>query len=193
VIEGERAMAGSGPTILVVDSDRDEADAIAAALCEAGFVVVVAAHDRAARAAMIRQPFAAAIIALPDGGVAFLRRARRRQPGLLALLVIDPAALRLVDAGEAALVIRPFDPRQLLAHAFELVLHEDEHCGPDHGHAAELGIAAAQLACLHRRRATAAAAGATRLAQDLTRQIGEIAAMRRSRAAAMALGGLAAD
>jgi DNA-binding response OmpR family regulator len=168
-------MTGSGPTILVVDSDREERGAIAATLCEAGFVVVVAAHDRAAGAAMIRQHFAAAIIALPDGGMAFLRRARRRQHGLAALLVIDPAALRSIDADVAAVVTRPIDPRELLRRAFELVLHGDERCGFGHGHAAELGIAAAQLACLRSRHAAAAAAGATRLAQDLTRQIGEAA------------------
>jgi DNA-binding response OmpR family regulator len=176
-------MAGSRPTILVVDNDQEERCVIAAALSEAGFVVVAAAHDRAARAAMLRQHFAAAIIALPDGGVAFLRRACRRQPGLPALLVIDPATLRSIDADVAALVTRPFDARQLLGRAFDLVLHQDEHCGPGHGHAAELGIAAARLACLRSRRATAAAAGATSLAQDLTCQIGDIAAMHLSVAA----------
>jgi DNA-binding response OmpR family regulator len=178
-------MAGSGPTILVVDGEREECGAIAAALREAGFVVAAAADDRAARAVMMRQRFAAAVIALPNGGVEFLRRARRRQPGLPALLVVEPVAQRLVDADATAFITRPFDPRELLARAIELVLHEAEHRGPDHSHAAELGIAAAQLACLHSRRAAAAAAGATRLAQDLTRQIAE--------AAAIAIDDLAAD
>ena len=51
---------------------------------------------------------------------------------------------------------------------------------PRHGNAAELGIAAARLACLCNRRTVAAAAGAARLAQDLTRQIGEMRTTYRS-------------
>jgi DNA-binding response OmpR family regulator len=182
-------MAGGGPTILVVDNDRDERAAIAAALRAAGFGVVAAARDRGAGAALRRERFAAAVIALPDGGAAFLRRARRRQPGLPALLVIEPAAL--VDAGDDTVIARPFDPCHLLSRAFELVLREPEDRGPHHRHAAEFGIAAAKLACLHRRRAAATAAGASRLAHDLTRQIGETRATHRSLAAPMAGSGLA--
>ncbi len=183
-------MAGSKPTLLVVDNDRDERAAIAAALREAGFGVVAAARDRGATAALRRKRFAAAIIALPDGGVEFLRRARRWQPGLQALIIIEPAALRLVDAGDV-FVARPIDPRQLLSRAFELVLREHEERVLHHGHAAEFGIAAAKLACLHNRHAAAASAGASRLARDLTRQIGETRALHRSLAAAIASGGLA--
>jgi DNA-binding response OmpR family regulator len=178
MIEGERAMADSGPIILVVDNDRAERVAIAAALRAAGFAVV-AAHDRGAGAAMSRGRFAGAVIALPDGGIEFLRRARRRQPDLQALLVIEPAALPLPDAGDDTLVRRPFDARQLLSRVFELVLCEAEDRAPHHRHAAEFGIAAAKLACLYRRRAAATAAGASRLAHDLTRQIGETRAMHR--------------
>jgi len=184
-------MAGNGPTILVVDNDRDERFAIAAVLREAGFAVA-AAHDRGARAAMMRERFAAAVVALPDGGVGFLRRARRRQPGLPALIVVEPAAMRLVDEGENILIARPLNPHQLLGGAFELVLRGDRDPRLQHSHAAELGIAAAKLACLTSRRAAAAAAGASRLAQDLTRQIGEIAAVHRGVAAAMAIAGLGA-
>ena len=135
-----------------------------------------------------RKRFAAAIIALPDGGVEFLRRARRWQPGLQALIIIEPAALRSVDAGDA-FVARPIDPRQLLSRAFELVLREHDERVMHHGHAAEFGIAAAKLACLSER--AAAAAGASRLARDLTHQIGETRALHRSLAAAIASGGLA--
>lgn len=182
-------MAANRPTILVVDNDRDERAAIAAALREAGFGVAAAARDRGATAALERKRFAAAIIALPDGGVEFLRRARRRQPGLQALIILEPAAMRSVDAGEA-FVARPIDPRQLLSRIFELVLREPEERLP-HGNAAEFGIAAAKLACLYRRRAAAAADGASRLARDLTRQIGETQALHHSLAAAIASGGLA--
>ncbi|MGC2415119.1 MAG: hypothetical protein WA459_20780, partial [Stellaceae bacterium] len=83
-------MAVSRPTILVVDDDWDERTVIASVLREVGFGVVAAAHDRGARAAMTRQGFAAAVIALRGGdGVGFLRQARRWQPGLKALIVIE--------------------------------------------------------------------------------------------------------
>ena len=78
----------------------------------------------------------------------------------------------------------------------ELVLREDDVAAPmpRHGNAAELGIAAARLACLCNRRTVAAAAGAARLAQDLTRQIGETRTMYRRLTGApggLAIGGCA--
>ncbi len=172
-------MAGERPTILVVDDDRDERAMIAAALRDAGFAVAAPAHDRAARAAMTRQRFAAAVIALPEaGGVAFQRHARRQQPGWRAVIAIEPKANRFVDQDDDTLVTRPFDARQLLGCVFELVLREGGEA-PHHGHAAELGIAAAELACLDSRRTAASAAGAQGLAHDLTRQIRQTRAMHR--------------
>ena len=187
-------MAGPRPSILVVDDNQDERAAIASVLCEAGFAVVAAAQQRGASAALHRERFAASVVALPAGaGIEFLRQARRRQPGLKVLLVVEPAAMRLVDEDCGALVTRPFDPRQLLGRVFELVLREDEPeaapTAPRHSDAAEFGIAAAKLACLSNRHATAAASGASRLAQDLTRQIGETRAIHRGLAAAMDFGG----
>jgi DNA-binding NtrC family response regulator len=168
-------MAVRTPTILVVVDDWDERAVIASVLREVGFGVVAAAHDRGARAAMTRQGFAAAVIALRDSdAVGFLRHARRWQPGLKALIVIEPTATQFVDADDDTLVPRPFDPRRLLGYVLELVLNEDERgVALHHSHAAEFAIAAAKLACLASRRAAAAAAGANRLAHDLTRQIGE--------------------
>jgi hypothetical protein len=89
--------------------------------------------------------------------------------------------MRSVDDDCATLIRRPFDPRQLLGCMFALVLREDEQPGAAGcGHAAaEFGIAAAKLVCLQNRRIAAAAAGASRLAQDLTRQISETAALHR--------------
>jgi DNA-binding response OmpR family regulator len=185
-------MAGQRPGILVVDDDRDERAVIASVLREAGFAVVAAAPDRSARIAMTRECFAASVIALPEGdGVEFLRHARRWQPGLKALIVIEPAAIRFVDEDDDTLVTRPLDARRLLGCVFELVLREDEDTPPHHGHAAEFGIAAAKLACLDSRRTAAAAAGASRLAHELTRQIGETRAKHNGLAAAMTIGGLA--
>jgi len=183
-------MAGERPTILVVDDDWDERVAIAAVLRDAGFAVVSAAHDRGVRALPAHEDFAAAIIALPEeDGVEFERHLRRHQPGLRALIVIEPAATRFVDADSDTLLTRPFDPGQLLGRVFELVLREAEESAPHHSHAAEFGIAAAKLACLDSRRTAAAAAGAQGLTQNLTRQIGETRAMRRDLAAAIAIAG----
>ena len=178
-------MAGTRPTILVVGDDWDERVAIAAVLREAGFAVA-APHHRGARAALTRERFVAAVIALPeDDGVEFQRHLRRRHPGVQALILIAPEATRFVDVDDDTLVTRPFDPRLLLGRVFELVLREDDDGKPHHGHAAELGIAAAKLACLDNRRSAAAAAGAEALAHDLTRQIGEARALH----AAIATGG----
>ncbi len=153
-------MADLRPTILVVDDDRDERAVIAAVLRDAGFAVVAAAHDQGARAAMMRKRFAAAIIALPEGdAVAFQHHARRRQPGLTALILIEPAVTRFVDADDGTLLARPFEPRQLLGCVFEMVLREDADSTPHHSHAAELGIAAARLACFESRRTAATAIG----------------------------------
>lgn len=173
-------MDEAGPSILVVDDDWGERKSIASLLHEAGFDVAAMAPDGGAFAAIDERPFAAAVVALRNNdGAAFLRRARRRQAGLKGLIVSDPAAMRLVDDDCAALIKRPFDPRQLLGCVFALVLREDEQsAGFGHGHAAaEFGIAAAKLVCLQNRRIAAAAVGASRLAQELTRQISETAAL----------------
>jgi DNA-binding response OmpR family regulator len=183
-------MADTRPTILVVDDDPDERAAVGAVLRDAGFAVVATAHDRGARAAMMRKRFAAAIIALPEeDGLAFRRHARRRQPGLKALIIIEPAATRFFDHPDDTLLARPFDVRRLLGSIFELVLREGGDQTPHPSDAAELGIAAAKLACLDSRRIAAAAAGARVLARDLARQIGQTRASYREFVAAVATGG----
>ncbi len=196
-------MAGTRPSILVVDGDWEERVVIASVLREAGFAVVAVAQCRGARAALKRERFAASVIALPVGmgpdgvEIEFVGQTRRCQPGLKSLVVSSPAAMQFVDEDCATLLTRPFDPRQLLGCVFELVLREGEPgtppTAPLHRHAAELGINAARLACLYNRHATAAAAGASRLAHDLTRQIGETRALHRGLAAALSAGGGAAD
>ena len=187
-------MAVSGPSILVVAGAWDERVLIASVLREAGFAVVAAADESGALTALHRERFAAAVIALPDGdGIEFLRQARPEQPWLKALIVVEPAAMGFADEDCGILVKRPFEPRELLGCVFGLVLRDDEQgTALGHCHAAEFGIVAAKLACLRNRRATAAAVGASRLAQDLSRQIGETTAMRRGLAAVMTDGGRAA-
>jgi CheY-like chemotaxis protein len=165
--EANDAMAGRGPTILVVDDDLDERVVIAAVLRDAGFAVVAAAHGRGARALLARERFAAAVIALPEeDGVEFQRHLRRHQPNLYALIVIEPAATRFADADGDTLLSRPFDPGHLLGCVFELVLREAEDGTPCHSHAAEFGIAAARLACLGSRRTAAARRGLAAIAID---------------------------
>lgn len=174
-------MGAIGPSILVVDDDCAERKLIASLLREAGFDVT-AVPDGGAFAAIDERVFAAAVVALPHGeGSEFLRRARRRQASLKGLIITDPATMQLFDDAGAALIKRPFDPRQLLGCVFALVLREEEQTGAiGHGHAAaEFGIAAAKLVCLHNRRIAAAAAGASRLAHELSRQISETAALHR--------------
>ena len=113
---------------------------------------------------------------------------RLLQPGLPTVLVVEPAASRRSTRIALFSVKRPLDPRQLLGCVVELVLREDDLAAPAprHGTAAELGIAAARLACLHNRHSAAAATGAARLAQDLKRQIGEVRSTCRGLAAASA-------
>ena len=138
-------MAGTGPKILVV-GDQDEGGAIATLLREAGFSVTVAAQARGGRAALTRQCFAAAVVALPeDHAVRFQRHLRRRHPGLPALIVIEPAATGFSDDDGDRLLARPFDPRRLLGQILELVLPDDRGARPDYRRTAELGIAAARL------------------------------------------------
>jgi hypothetical protein len=145
-------------------------------------------------AALRRQRFAAAVVTLAEedaaGAVAELRLL---QPGLPTVLVVDPAASRAVGEDCAVLVKRPLDPRQLLGCVVELVLRTDDLAAPAprHGAAAELGIAAARLACLYYRRSAAAASGAARLAQDLNRQIDDMRSTCRGLAAGS--GGLAVE
>ena len=189
-------MAGKGPSILVIAADRHERSLIASTLREAGFAAVMA-EARGATGALRRGRFAAAVVALSEADApAALAAARDQQPGLPAVLIVEPAASRPIEEDCAVLVKRPLDPRRLLGTLVELVLREDDLAAPAprHGHAAELGIAAARLACLCNRQTAAAAVGAARLAQDLTRQIGEMHATYRGLAAAngsFAIGGCA--
>lgn len=179
-------MAGSRPSILVLAGDGHERTRISATISEAGFSVVAAAEPHGAREALGRQRFVAAVLApRSDEGNDWLREARSLQPGLPALFVLAPAAFHSVDEDHARIVKRPFDCRQLLGCVFELVVSDSWSGQGHHSHAAELGIAAAQLACLHHRRTLAVAAGSPGAAQDLTRQIGQVRSTFRGMVAAV--------
>jgi DNA-binding response OmpR family regulator len=169
------AMAGTGPSILVVADDRRERELIVATLGEAGFAAISA--TRASARKLWRGRVAAAVVALAEAdALAAVIELRLLQPGLPTVVVVEPTESRPLEEDCATVVKRPLDPRQLLGCVVELVLRTDELAAPAprHSTAAELGIAAARLACLYNRHSVAAAAGAARLAQDLKRQIGEL-------------------
>lgn len=168
-------MALSGPSILVVTNDWGERVLIASTLRGAGFAVVTATDEHSAEPALRREGFAAVVIALPERrGTEFLHRARGIDRGLRGLVVLGAAEMPLLDEECATLIKRPFDTRELLGCLFELVLREEASADPlPHSAAAEFGIAAARLACLRNRLAIAVAAGAGRLAQEISRQIGD--------------------
>lgn len=186
-------MAGTGPSILVIADDWRERELIVSTLRGAGFAAV-AATARCDAAAARREYFAAAVVALAEeDALAAVAELRETQSDLPMVLVVDPAASPAFEEDGATVVKRrPLDPRRLLGCVVELVLQGDDVAAPvpPHSTAAELGIAAARLACLCNRHSTAAANGAARLAQDLKRQIGEVRSTCRGLAAA---GGLAAE
>lgn len=166
------------PAILVVDADGIEHAAIAAVLREAGFAVVAACSQAETNASGQRQDFAAAVIALAAGTAGDI--AALVDPGVPILILADPAALPIAVAVGGTMMIRPCEPRQVLARIVELVTAEEperEAASPNDRQTAELAITAARLACLHRRQATATAAGLNLLAQDLARQIGQVRAL----------------
>lgn len=181
-------MSGMGPSILVVADNWSERALIAATLAEAGFSPVAAPDDDTARSAICRGRFAAAVLAVAaEEAVELLRDLRGADPNPPCLVILDPGEMRLVGEDDTTTVVkRPFDSRQLLGCLFELVLREPDTSGAArHAHVAEMGIAAAQLSCLYNRRTIAAAAGANRLAQDLTNQIGHMQTRYRGLAAVL--------
>jgi DNA-binding NtrC family response regulator len=185
-------MAGTGPSILVIADDRHERELIGSTLREAGFAAVSATAGESV--AVPGRHFAAAVVALSEEDApAAVAALRALQPGLPTVLIVDPAAARPFEEDCATVVKRPLDPRRLLGCVVELVLREDDvgAPAPRPSTAAELGIAAARLACLYNRHSAAAAAGAARLAHDLKRQIGEVRSTCRGLAAVA--GGLAIE
>jgi DNA-binding response OmpR family regulator len=159
----------------VAAGDHRERRRIVATIASAGFSVTEAADPRGAMAALKRHDFAAIVLASRSNDCGqFLRRARLCRPAPRIIFVPAPAAMPPPEAGGATIVNRPLDPRRLLAAVFELVLRDERPDDARDRRDAELGIAAAQLACLDRRCAAAERSGSGRLARDLRRRIGEV-------------------
>jgi|GEM_PF-2881465 len=169
------------PSVLVVEADRASNGRIATILREAGVRVTTTPDGGAALAALARRSFDLAIVttSLVEalGGVELVKAARRRQPGLEILFMAEIAT----EAGAE----RPLDARRFLGRVRErLGCGRDPHPDPRHRRDAEFGIAEAKLACLHRRRKAARAAGAGGLEHDLAREIDETIAERQMLSAA---------
>ncbi len=168
-------MACERPNILVVADDHRERWRIAATIADAGFSVRAAADPGSALRAFAHQDVAAIVLAPQSEDCGRLvRQARLCRPGLPIILVPAPAAMPPAEAGGAAIVNRPLDPRRLLGSVFELVLQGERPDDARDRRDAELGIAAAQLACLDCRRTAAERSGSGGLARDLRRRIGEV-------------------
>jgi DNA-binding response OmpR family regulator len=161
-------MAAQRPGILLVGGSSEEQTEISSMLREAGFATVAAADARQARVAMARGSFAAAVISLPlADAVAFAEDGRCRRSGMKPVILVEPSDIGLIDDTLEIVLKQPGNARRLLDRIFELVLPGDVK----EPTAAELGIAAAQLACLHNRHSAATASGAGRLQHDLMQQI----------------------
>ena len=111
-----------------------------------------------------------------------IRAARRLQPALKTLLIVDADDFDLpIDPDHDDVITRPFDESRLAARICDLLLREpgtETDASPEY--AAEFGIGAARLACLRARRAAAETAGADELARDLVREIDAAAVLQRT-------------
>lgn len=168
-------MTADPPYAFVIDRDSEARKATLRLLGEAGFVVAGFAETRGALAAVAARPAALAVIAgyLPDGGDGFAaaRQARLYQRDLKVLFTAASGAAAVApESLNGHVVTRPFDKRRFLGAVFELLARDD---GDDHQRAAELGIVEAELSCLVSRRDAAKRGGAGRLADELTRRIGD--------------------
>ncbi len=170
-------MSNGRPTVLVMHGEDDLREMIASILDESGFAVAAAGDAAAGLALLAATPVELAVVAarLPQAcdGVETIARARRHHPPLRALLIAEAADRhRFGDDDRDAVITRPFDARQLLGCAYELLLREDDHHARlRHRYAAEAGIALARLACLGNRRITAEGARAYTLLQELAAEI----------------------
>jgi hypothetical protein len=162
----------SFPGVLIVASDIRERSLITSVVKDAGLAPVTA---NAASALAALRDGAAAIVALHDIETReFLDAANAVAPHARLLLVMDADAAAIED-DQVLTVRRPLLAQELIAKVLDLMLREDVPAVP-HRHAAELGITAAQLACLCMRETSTAAKGAGRRIRDLSFQIADMRA-----------------
>jgi DNA-binding response OmpR family regulator len=149
-------MFGIRPYALIVDGEETSRARMAALLRESGFVVAAFRDGRAALSAFAARTVDIAIIA---------RDIRATEEGLAVVLRICDCAphTKLLFAGPAEAlpaatgpcsghaVTQPFDKRRFLSAVFELLARDAG--AADQREAAEFGLMAARLACLHSQRA----------------------------------------
>jgi hypothetical protein len=170
----------SPPNVLVIDAEGADSGRIATVLAEAG--IRVTTTPRAA-AAMVRERFDLAIVALPQAG-AIERRAvanavRARQPGIEILSVAEVGGREATEGDADGMRSIGFVDRHFVASVRDGLLRAGRPFGDAAAEPeAELCIAGAKLACLRRRCDEAGAAGARGLAAALRREIAETVAHR---------------
>jgi DNA-binding response OmpR family regulator len=149
-------MLETRPYALIVDRDEDSRARAATLLRESDFVVAAFRESRGALAALAARPVDIAIVAgqIADGddALATARQMRHCRPGSKVLFTGPAVAMPAApgaDSGHA--VTRPFDKRRFLGAVFELLARDGDPA--KRRDEAEMGLLAAQLACLRNRQA----------------------------------------
>ena|SRR5579862_7329245 len=119
-------MYPQGNEILVVAHQPNRRERITQFLADEGFAVTAAAEGLAALRAFGDRQFGLVVAAvdLPGSldGLATVRRARRRQPGLRALYTGEPASRPLLaNPATEDFIAAPFERRELIGCVFELL------------------------------------------------------------------------
>jgi hypothetical protein len=166
-------MAAGKPSAVIVERDPERRARLAAVLRDTGFAVVANSPDPDLDDT--GHPWELAVV---GGEPEPARRLRDRHPGIKLLLVQSGTDMDAADTTGIALVAGAFDERRVRAAALALMAPDATEAAGKR--TAELGIVAAQLACLFARRRAAEDRGATRLARDIDFQIGDAMAARRS-------------
>jgi CheY-like chemotaxis protein len=179
-------MAGGAPSVLVASGDKVEQGRIVSAL-QARQLAVDAVADAASALTLLKHHAVdLAVITAPRRGTgvgtAAIRAARRLQPALKTLFIVDADDFDLPnDPDRDEVITRPFDESRLAARICDLLLRDPgTETGACPEYAAEFGIGAARLACLQARRGAAETAGAEELARDLVREIEAAAVLQRT-------------
>ena len=127
--------------ILVIDGDEGARALIGQILAEQGFRVTAVGDGGAALRRIEARPFALVVAEIrlpgPLDGMTTIRQARTRQPGLKCLFTSEFAPAAGLNVELEDFIAKPFDRRDLLGCAFELLQRN----------AAASGVVAADLEC----------------------------------------------
>jgi hypothetical protein len=164
------------PTISVFISDSAERAETVALIRQAGFTAYPADSQADTVATLAEQRCSAAVVALPGPAMrAFIASLPDDLDRSRIVLVADGPEY-LIDDERSVVLQRPLDTPRLIGALYDIALSgpcPDERPGDtarQHRGLAELGIAAARLACLCMREAGNAATSGSLLVQELSRQ-----------------------